>query len=96
MTYSSSSSCYGNTFLFGTLSSSQTCYWFFSVVSFAVGYLFAFVAVSVARRGSEGEWGACGGVCSVLDVQALSCFKADCKFSWIVVGSRAPQRFVAQ
>jgi hypothetical protein len=61
MTYGSSSSSYGNTF-FGTFSSNQACCWFFSVIPFAVAYLFAFVAVSVARRGSEGEWGATGGL----------------------------------
>jgi hypothetical protein len=62
MTYGSSSSCYGNTFFFGTLSSNQACCWFFYAIPFAAAYIFAFVAVSVARRASEGEWGATGGL----------------------------------
>jgi hypothetical protein len=39
---------------------------------------------------------ACGGVCSVLDVRALSCVKTDCEFLCVFVDSRILQSFTTQ
>jgi hypothetical protein len=52
----------------------------------------------VARRASEGERVACGGVCSVLDLHggSLSYVEANCELSCSVIDSWIPQSCTAK